>query len=154
MDFMGISKHAKDHDRKRVEQTRKHVINMVENFASQNCQKNLASQNYPNGLLTIGISVHTSIFRKWQKGVESLNNVIHISRNNFNDENKQEVLRKFLDKDNVKGFLLRFARNAKDIEQKLCLLENLKSTYAQLALNISKENFPIKNALLIVVVSN
>ncbi len=86
----------------------KHVINMVENFASQNCQKNLASHNYPNGLLTTITSVHTSTFKKWQRGAESLNNVIQCSKTNFNDEDKQKVLRRFLDKDIVKGFFLEF----------------------------------------------
>jgi hypothetical protein len=85
---------------------------------------------------------------------KSLNNVLHNSRNNFSDEDKQEVLKRFLDKDNVKGLLPKFARNSRNIEQKSCLLESLKFAYAQLASNKSKENFPIKNVLLTIVVSN
>jgi hypothetical protein len=39
------------------------------------------------------------------KDAKSLNNVLHSSRKNFSDEDKQEVFKRVLDKDNVKGLL-------------------------------------------------
>jgi hypothetical protein len=50
--------------------------------------------------------------------------------------------------------LPKFARNARNTEQKSCLVESLKFAYAQLASNKSKENLPVKNALLTIAVSN
>jgi hypothetical protein len=46
------------------------------------------------------------------------------------DEDKQNFLKRFLDKDEVKCLLLEHAKNARDVEYKLGLLESLQGTYA------------------------
>jgi hypothetical protein len=46
------------------------------------------------------------------------------------DEDKQNVLKRFLDKDDVKCLLPEHAKNARDVEYMLGLLESLKATCA------------------------
>jgi hypothetical protein len=49
---------------------------------------------------------------------------------------------------------LEFARHAREIEQKLSLLESMKDAYAQLVAQKKKDNLPYRNVLLIAVVSH
>jgi hypothetical protein len=47
----------------------------------------------------------------------------------------------------------KFAKHARDIEQKLSLLESMKDVYAQLVVQKTKDNLPYKNVLLTAMVS-
>jgi hypothetical protein len=70
------------------------------------------------------------------------------------NEDKQSVLKRFLDNDEVKCLLLEHARNARDVEYKLSLHESLKVAYAQLVTYKSKENKSYRNAVLTTIVLN
>jgi hypothetical protein len=55
---------------------------------------------------------------------------LHDVDHNLNDEDKQQVLRRFLDKETIWDLLPKFARHAKDTKQKLSLLESMEDAYA------------------------
>jgi predicted DNA binding CopG/RHH family protein len=61
--------------------------------------------------------------------------------------------RGFLNKEDVKNMFLEFQQKTKDIERKLTLFDNIKTTYAQLVAQKSTNKMPHKNAILNVVVS-
>jgi hypothetical protein len=79
---------------------------------------------------------------------------LHGDEYNFTKEDKQEVLRTFLDKQFVKCLLPKFGRDVKETKCKLALLKSLKAAYMQLKVHKSKENLSFIYALLTVVVSN
>ncbi len=79
---------------------------------------------------------------------------MHGDEYNFTKEDKQYVLKRFLDKQFVRCLLPKFVKDLNEIECKLALLESLKAAYMQLKVHKSKENVSFRNALLIVVVSN
>jgi hypothetical protein len=97
------------------------------------------------------------INRRWRKCIivaNSLSNFLHDSNHNLNDEDKQQVLRGFLDKETIRDLLPKFVRRVRDIEQKLILLESMEDAYAQLVVQKTKDNLPYKNVLLTTMVSH
>jgi hypothetical protein len=82
-----------------------------------------------------------------------LNIELHNIEHNFNDEDRQNVLKRFLNKEDVKSMFLEFQQKTKDIERKLTLFDNIKVAYAQLVAQKSRDNMSYKNAILNVVVS-
>ncbi len=94
------------------------------------------------------VSIENHIDRKWRKCiivVDSLSNFLHDFAHNFNDEDKQHVLKRILDKETVRNLLLEFARHVKDIvQQKLNLLESMKDACAQLVDQKTKDNLPYR----------
>jgi len=79
---------------------------------------------------------------------------LHGDEYNFTKEDKQKVLRRFLDKQSMRCLLPKFAKDVRKTERKLALLEILKATYMQLKAHKSKENLSFRNALLTFIVSN
>ncbi len=79
------------------------------------------------------VSIENHIYRRWRKCIivaDSLSNFLHDVDHNLNDEDKQQVLRRFLDKETIWDLLPKFARHAKDTKQKLSLLESMEDAYA------------------------
>jgi hypothetical protein len=71
---------------------------------------------------------------KWQQrkhifAIERRDIILHGDEYNFTEENKKEMLKRFLNKQYVKCFLPEFARDVKEIKCKLALLESLKAAY-------------------------
>ncbi len=58
----------------------------------------------------------------------NLNKVLHdVVAHNCNDDNKRQVIKRFLDKESVQTFLLlKFAKHGRDIKQNLKLFESMK----------------------------
>jgi len=70
---------------------------------------------------------------RWRKCTVVANNLYNelcSTAHYLTDEDKQNFLKRFLDKDEVKCLLLEHAKNARDVEYKLGLLESLQGTYA------------------------
>jgi hypothetical protein len=103
---------------------------------------------------TVNVNPATTQWRKYCVVADNLHELLFNPTHNFTNEVKQHSLRKFLDKNNVQGFLPQFVNDANDIKCKLSLLENLKITYAQLVAQKSKENLSYKNTFFTIVVSN
>ncbi len=59
-----------------------------------------------------------------------------------------------MDINNVWELLLEFSWNAREIEQKLGVLESLKVAYAHMKSQKSKESLPIQNSFLTTMASN
>jgi hypothetical protein len=102
------------------------------------------------------VSTKNHIDRKWKKCIivaGSLSNLLDDVAHNFNDEDKQQVFKMFLDKEIVRDLLLEFAKHVRNIEQKLSLLGSMKDAYARLVAQKTKSNLPYRIALLTAVVS-
>jgi hypothetical protein len=103
------------------------------------------------------MSIENGRESRWKKCIVFANNLyneLSSTAHCLSDEDKQNVLKRFLDKNEVKCLLLKHVKNSTDVEYKLSLLESLKVAYVQLVTHKSKENKSYKNVLLIVVVSN
>ncbi len=64
--------------------------------------------------------------------IERFDTILHGDEYNFTEEDKQEMLRRFLNKQSVRCLLPKFISDARNIERKLALFESLKVTYMQL----------------------
>lgn len=67
--------------------------------------------------------------RKHISAIERLDIILHGDEYNFTKEDKQEMLRRFLDKQSVRCLLPKFTSDARKIECKLALFESFKATY-------------------------
>lgn len=103
--------------------------------------------------MLLNVGVREQIRRKCITIMNRLNIELHIIEHNFNDEDRQNVLKRFLNKEDVKSMFFEFQQKTKNIEQKLTLFDNIKAAYAQLVAQKSRDNMPYKNAILSVVVS-
>jgi hypothetical protein len=133
--------HAHDCERKKVEHANK-------------CALKAGTSTSQNHLDTTLMSTKNGRESRWKKCTVVANNLYNelcSAAHCLIDEDKQNVLKRFLDKNEVKCLLPEHVRNAKDVEYKLSLLESLKVAYAQLVTHESKENISYKNVLLIVV---
>jgi len=92
--------------------------------------------------------------RKYNFVVDNFHDILFKTMYKFANEDRQHVLIKFLDNDDVQGLLLDFTKGIVNIECKLAFLENLKTMYVQFVTQKSKENLPYTNAFLTAVVSN
>jgi hypothetical protein len=135
---------AHDNERKKVEHANKHALKAGTS----------TSQNHLDTTLMYVENGRESRWRKCTFVVNNLYNELCSTTHCLINEDKKNVLKRFLDKDEVKCLLPEHARNARDVEYKLGLLESLKAAYAQLVTQKSKENRSYKNALLTIVVSN
>jgi hypothetical protein len=140
---MGSCRRTKDHERKRVQREKQCALAMEKSISQD--------------VLATLVSIENHMDRRWRKCiivVDNLSNFLHDVAHNFNDEDKQQVPRRFLDKETIRDLLPKFARHAKDIEQKLNLLECMEDAYAQLVVQKEKDNLPYRNVLLTAMVSH
>ncbi len=111
---------AHDCERKLVECANKHALKTGTS----------TSQNY---LDTTLMSIENGRESRWRKCIVVANNLYNelcSIAHCLTDEDKQNVLKRFLDKDDVKCLLPEHAKNARDVEYMLGLLESLKATCA------------------------
>jgi hypothetical protein len=108
-----MCKCVKDHERKRLQNGR-YALRIENATQSQNVQ--VASISTDN--------------KRWKKCVNfanNLNKVLHyVVADNYNDEDKRQIVRRFLDKESVQAFLPKFAKHGRDIERKLKLYKSMK----------------------------
>jgi hypothetical protein len=71
-------------------------------------------------------------------GVKSFKHVLHNAKNNFSDKDKQEALKRFLDKCNVKSSFPKFVQNIKEFDKFNALLktQNLHNWNQQIKSNV------------------
>ncbi len=105
------------------------------------------------GPLSKNVGVREQNWRKCSVVVDKLSNELHNFEHNFNNEDKQHVLRRFLNKEDVKNLLPKFQWNFRATEQKLAFFDNVRVAYAHLVSHKSRDNRHYKNALLSVIVS-
>jgi archaellum biogenesis ATPase FlaH len=87
---MGSCRHAKDCERKRAQCERQHALAMEKSISQD--------------VLATLVSIENHIDRRWRKCiivVDSLSNFLHDANHNLNDEDKQQVPRRFLDKETI-----------------------------------------------------
>ncbi len=109
-----------DSERKKVERANKHALK-------------IGTSTSQNHLDTTLMSIENGRESRWRKCtivVNNLYNELCSIAHYLIDEDKQNVLKRFLDKDEVKCLLPKHAKNARDVEYKLGLLESLKATCA------------------------
>jgi hypothetical protein len=92
--------------------------------------------------------------RKYNFVIDNFHDILFKTTYKFTNEDRQHVLRRFLDNEDIQGLLPNFTKGIANTKSKLALLENLKTMYAQLVAQKPKENLPYKNALLTTMVSN
>ncbi len=70
----------------------RNVVLWEKSLPSKIVKKTWLPKNCPHSLISTNTSMHKFTFKKLRKGVEIINNVLHSSRNNFIDEDKQDSL--------------------------------------------------------------
>lgn len=119
-------RHAHDRERKQVDHANQLVIR---------CARKSSSPTLLDTTMSIEICREIPRWRKCSTIIDNISNELCSASHELSDKEKQLVLMRFLDKDHVKCLLLKLVRDAKDardVEHKLILFNNLKATYVQL----------------------
>jgi hypothetical protein len=61
--------------------------------------------------IVLNVTMKKQKWRRCSVGVDRLNNELHNFEHNFSDKEKQHVLKRFLDREDVKSLIPNFSRN-------------------------------------------